>query len=322
MNNGLIHALVFDKKGAAKNIDINDIHGLKYKDDPIWLHFNYENEDTQNYLKKNSKLDEIVSDALLTNETRPRVASIGNNLLIALRGVNLNPNSDPEDMVSIRLYIEENLIITTKRRDLLSVNDIVIKLKRGNGPKSSIEFLIDLCDALTNRMQGVIENLDEKVSLIEEILLEDKSGVNRTEILSLKKETLIIKRYISPQKEALNRLCHEKISWINEHDRMELKEITDSLYRYVEEIDTIKDRISYIQEELSNKLNEQMNSKMYLLSIISAIFLPLGFLTGLLGINVGGIPGAENQNSFMIFVGILFTIGIFQYIYFKNKKWF
>jgi zinc transporter len=72
--------------------------------------------------------------------------------------------------------------------------------------------------------------------------------------------------------------------------------------RYIEELDTIRDKVSLIQEELSNKLSEQMNKKMYVLSIISVIFLPLTFLTGLLGINVGGIPGAQNENAFLHFL--------------------
>jgi zinc transporter len=60
---------------------------------------------------------------------------------------------------------------------------------------------------------------------------------------------------------------------------------------------------------------------MYLLSIISAIFLPLGFFTGLLGVNVGGIPGTENPNAFYIFSGFLVVVVILQFIYFRKKKW-
>ena len=91
--------------------------------------------------------------------------------------------------------------------------------------------------------------------------------------------------------------------------------------RYIEELDTIKDKVALIQEDLANKLSEQMNKKMYVLSIISVIFLPLSFLTGLLGINVGGIPGAENENAFYIFIGVLALIVTTQLIIFKKNRW-
>ena len=60
---------------------------------------------------------------------------------------------------------------------------------------------------------------------------------------------------------------------------------------------------------------------MYIMAIISAIFLPLTFLTGLLGINVGGIPGAENENAFYIFTIILLFVVAFQFYIFKKSKW-
>jgi zinc transporter len=64
-----------------------------------------------------------------------------------------------------------------------------------------------------------------------------------------------------------------------------------------------------------------MNNKMYLLSVVAAIFLPLSFLTGLLGINVGGIPGAESKLGFIVFIILLVIIVAIQIWYFKKKKW-
>lgn len=92
--------------------------------------------------------------------------------------------------------------------------------------------------------------------------------------------------------------------------------------RHIEELDTIRDKVTLIQEELANRLSEQLNKKMYILSIISAIFLPLSFLTGLLGINIGGIPGAENENAFYIFSLILVFIISVQLTIFKRKDGF
>ena len=91
--------------------------------------------------------------------------------------------------------------------------------------------------------------------------------------------------------------------------------------RHIEELDTIRDKVSLIQEELSNTLSDQMNKKMNIWSIISVIFLPLTFLTGLLGINMGGIPSAQNDNAFYIFSIILVMVTSAQFYIFKKKKW-
>ena len=143
----------------------------------------------------------------------------------------------------------------------------------------------------------------------------------RNEILSVRREIIILRRYLFPQKEALNKLYNDKITWINEYERIEIRETNDQLMRHIEELDTIRDKVSLIQEELANSLSDQVNKKMYILSIISAIFLPLTFLTGLLGINIGGIPGAQNDNAFYIFSIILVMVTSVQFYIFKKKKW-
>ena len=67
----------------------------------------------------------------------------------------------------------------------------------------------------------------------------------------------------------------------------------------------MRERAAVIQEELAGRLAEQMNKRMYMLSMVAAVFLPLGFLTGLLGINFGGIPGAGNPLGFEWVIGVL-----------------
>ncbi|GGD46054.1 zinc transporter ZntB [Malaciobacter pacificus] len=321
MKNGLEHALILDKKGGAVEVSYEKLDEIDFENNLVWLHFDYSSDEAVQWITNKSGIDPIAIEALLTAETRPRTTILNESLLLALRGVNLNPNSNPEDMISIRIFINENLIITTKRRDLLSVNDIVDFLKRNDGPKSSSEFLVELSDRLTTRMQGTIEELDDRADALEEIVMDSSNIELKSEMSSIRREALTLRRYLSPQKEAMYKLLHDKIVWINEYERIQLREITDQLIRYIEELDTIKDKVSLIQEELVNKISEQMNNKMYLLSIISAIFLPLGFFTGLLGVNVGGIPGTENPNAFYIFSGFLVVVVILQFIYFRKKKW-
>lgn len=319
--NGLSHAVIFDKSGSAKKISYDELKNYDKSMGLLWAHFDYSSQEAIEWITNQSGIDEIAIDALLTQETRPRTTILDDSILLALRGVNLNPNSDPEDMISIRLFISENMIVSTKKRDLLSVKDILTLFEKNKGPINSAEFIIYLTERLTSRMEGTINNLEDRVSEIEEIILESGNTQVRTDISRIRSESITLRRYLAPQKEAMYKLYHDKISWINEYDKIQLREITDQLIRYIEELDSIKDKVALIQEEIVNKISEQMNQRMYVLSIISAIFLPLGFLTGLLGINVGGIPGAENSSSFMIFLILLVFIVGLQFYLLKKYKW-
>lgn len=316
-----VRAFLLDKKGFAQELTYDELDIVDRTDKILWVHFDYSSNEAKEWIREKSDIEDVAIDALLTEETRPRTTILNDSLLVALRGVNLNPNSKPEDMISIRLYISPNLIISTRKRNLLTITELIENLKKGVGPRSSSEFLVELTYRITDRMDNIIDQIQDRTDFLEENLIDTADTKFRNEILSIRRETIILKRYLSPQKEALNKLYNDKVTWIDEYQKIEIRETNDQLMRHIEELDTIRDKVILIQEELANRLSEQMNKKMYILSIISAIFLPLSFLTGLLGINIGGIPGAENENAFYIFSLLLIIIVTAQFVIFRKKRW-
>ena len=320
-NGGLIAAFVLDGKGGGRRIGWKEIQEWTPTAGLLWVHLNFEAPEAQRWIKEESQLEEVVGDVLLADESRPRVTAFDDGLLIALRGVNLNPGADPEDMVSLRMWVEKNRILTTRRRKLLSIADLCSAIEKGKGPRTSGEFLEDVADRLMSRMGGVIDDLEDKVAELEEAVLTKESHELRPQLASIRRDAIYLRRYMAPQREAIARLQSEKISWLTDEDRMRLREVYDRLTRYVEDVDAARERAAVTQEELVSRLSEQMDNRMYVLSIVAAIFLPLGFLTGLLGINVGGIPGSEYKAAFAIFCMLLVGMIIIQIVIFKRKKW-
>ncbi|WP_354623402.1 CorA family divalent cation transporter [Psychromonas sp. MME2] len=172
------------------------------------------------------------------------------------------------------------------------------------------------------RMTDTINDIEEKVSEIEETILTTSTYGLRSEIADLRRQVISLRRYLMPQREAIQQLLSDKFTLFSSQDKIHLRESADQLIRYIEELESIKDRAAVSQEELNNRINEQLNNRMYVLSIVAAIFLPLGFFTGLLGINVGGIPGSDNVDAFLYFVFFLVVVVALQVILFKKKKWF
>ena len=132
----------------------------------------------------------------------------------------------------------------------------------------------------------------------------------------------MLRRYMAPQKDAIGQLRTSDLNWMLPAHKRHLQESFDRVLRYVEDLDAIRERAQIVKDELANILADRLNKNMYVLSVIAAIFLPLGFLTGLLGINIGGIPGADSSNAFWVFSSILVGIVAAQIIIFKKLKWF
>jgi zinc transporter len=321
-SDGIIHAYRLDGLGGGAPIGWSEIDAWSPEaSKPIWLHLDYSEPRVQSWLTERSGLDPIVAEALLADETRPRVVTAREGLLVILRGVNLNPGADPEDMVSIRLWIESSRVISLRRRRLLAVEDLRQAIVAGEGPRNAGEFLVSLCENLVSRMGGVLSELDDEVDGLEDEVLRAESHELRPRLAGLRRRAIALRRYLAPQREALSRLLSERVGWLDESDRSRLREITDRTTRYVEDLDSARDRASVTQEELNSRLSEAMNQKMYVVALVAAIFLPLGLLTGLLGINVGGIPGAESPLGFAIVCGLLVGLGAVQVWSLSRSGW-
>jgi zinc transporter len=323
MSSPILLAYDFDGEGGGKSVSDKAIARELKNESLAWVHLDLGHPDTKPWLDKAiSYLDPFVVDALLADETRPRVAEIGDGALVILRGVNLNENADPEDMVSIRLWIDGERIISVQRRQLKAVFDLEERLKAGKGPKNAGDFINMLLARLSERMAGVLSELDEVTDDVEEKILEEPDAALREIIINIRKEAIVLRRYMAPQKDAIAQLRLCEFSWLEAGHKRHLQENYDHMLRFVEDLDAIRERAQIVKDELANIIADRLNRNLYVLSVIAAIFLPLGFLTGLLGINVGGIPGVDNPYAFLIFSGILIILVILQVLLFKKLKWF
>ncbi len=319
----LICALLLDGRGGGRQIDWPEIRRWEPADGVLWIHLNRNGAATRGWLSsEESGLDPLVCEALLAEETRPRATSVKDGLLVILRGVNLNPGADPEDMVSVRMWVDSQRIITVRIRRLMAIEDIRASLAAGTGPKTTGELLIHLAERLIDRMSPAMAEIDDQVDALQDQVLTAESHDLRAALAGLRRQAIMLRRYLAPQRDVLARLQAEPLNWLSDGLRLRLREIADRVTRYVEDLDAARERAAVTQEELSNRLSEQMNRTMYILSIVAAVFLPLGLLTGLLGINVGGIPLAESAWGFISVSAFLVVLAVAQIFFFRWRHLF
>jgi zinc transporter len=301
--------------GIEKEVEnINELQGL------FWIKTSITS--VKELLKKMECHMPLVSEVLSSRNTRPRVLVSDDGLLANFRGVNSHNASVSEDMISVRLWIHNNLIITVQRFKLSTVSAIERSLQQGLGPKTPAEFLETLLEGMTDKSTEVVANLGDKLDAIEDNLSESPDDKNRIELSDIRRKIILLRRYLIPQREAISHISTYKISWLNENNIIRLHEITNSNIRLLEDLNAERERSTVIYEELCSQAQEIINQKMYLLTIIAVIFMPLSFLTGLLGINIEGIPGAKFRYGFLIVCLLLALVFIIQIFFLKKKKWF
>ena len=320
-HDGLIFAYILDGDGGGAAVDWQGVGDWRYEDGPLWVHIDCSNDDVKQWLQTESKLSALSFDILMEQDTRPRFIITQEGFLLILRGVNCNPGSDPDDMVALRMSFEENRIITMRQRRVMAINDIHEATEAGSGPKNAVNFLTMVIDRIVDRMGDVVADIDDQVDELEDTVLTAESYELRSQLAKIRRQIIGLRRYIAPQRDVMARLQNEPLEWLSDKAKLHLRELLERTARFVEDLDSARDRAAITQEELNNRLSEQMNKAMYTLSIVAAIFLPLSLLTGLLGINVGGIPGAENKWAFVMVVAMLIAAAAGLLVWFKKIKW-
>lgn len=314
-------AYLFDGSGGARELDADDVAQWSEEDGILWIDFDQNKKKSREWIGRHSSVDKNVADILLAGETRPRTIVESKGLIVIVRGINMNPGAVPDDMVAVRIWIEKNRIITSHRRKMLSVSDVRETLKAGKGPKTVGQFLILLTSCLSGRIGAAVENIEQLLEDVESGVAAGDIGPLRTTLGIVRRQAAAIRRYLAPQREALDRLVRSHADILTDAEVYDLREEGDRLTRQLEDLDLSRENALVTQEELMNRVAQEQNVRMYLLSVVAAIFLPLTFVTGLLGMNVAGLPGLENPNGFVISAVIMATFGIGLVIYFKWKKW-
>lgn len=302
--------------------ELNDIQSYESSDNRwLWVDVFGPYPKTRDFLEAQFKLDPMILDALSADETRPHTHAHDDGLLVTLRGINLNPGQDPEDMLTIRFWITENLIISCHQQHSLSMKKTQEGVQSGKKIKNPCALFIIFCDHLTEVISETIDQIDEKMDQFEENFEDLNSKELLAELSDTRRQILLIRRYLSPQRDTLYHMQLDDESLFTAKQQAYLREINERITRHIEELDANRDRSIIILEQINNQRSEEMNKRMLVLSIVAAVFLPLSFLTGLLGVNLGGIPGSSSPHAFWILIFSLIFIGAGLWIYFKRKKW-
>ncbi len=316
-----LFAWLLDRKGGGRLIDDPEAINAADRSGIVWVHLNILEEAALSWLHEDSGLEPVIVAQLCAGETRPRVVANEHGMLLLLRGINMNPGAQPDDMVTVRIWLEHNRIVTTVRRSLLAISDVYEAIGQGDGPRTSGEFLIMLAERLAERIGDAVDNIESNLDGLEEALASDLTKATLAGFSALRRQAAAIRRYLAPQRDALERLYREHGPVLTGEENRLLREEADRMTRALEDIDLVRERATVLQEEYMSRLAHEQNARIYVLSVVAVIFLPLSFLTGLLGMNVAGLPGTENPAGFTISAAVMISVGIALVVFFRWKKW-
>ncbi|MGD9812279.1 MAG: zinc transporter ZntB [Sphingobium sp.] len=323
VSSALIFARALDGAGGARVVGWEELSDWPSAggDATLWVHLDRTTPGIDTWLSRRLAVSGTTLEQLISNDTRPRAFREDDALVTILRGINLNPGDEPEDMIAMQIWADASRVVTLRRRRLQTPQDVKDDLDAGRGPHSAGELVAGLIEKLAAKMNNSIVAMNDRIDRLEDMPASADTARMLDEIGDIRRQCLALQRFMSPQHDALQQICGDPPPWLDRDNVRHIRETMERLRRYLDDLNVSKESAIVLQDDLNNRAAAQSNKTMYLLSIVAAIFLPLSFVTGLLGINVGGMPGVESQDAFWITVGALAALMALQIWIFRKIKW-
>lgn len=297
----------------ANGNELSNVLQTRSDADWVWVHLAQKSDDARAWLLRESGIPVAYARAMLEDKVRPRCEVTEQGILFIGRGVNLDPASVPEDVVSLRAWVEDDRIITVVVRRLRSAESIAESFgSESTRPASTGELLAQLFSQMVNRIMPVVAELAEQLDDIQETVINDDIPVaDIAELSPVRLRAVTLHKYMLPMLDTANALLEARQIRASSNITEELIITRDRLARAVEELAAIDSRASVTRDEIISQRSDQLNQRVYVLTVLAGVCLPLSVLTGMLGMNVGGVPlGSTSAGFWITTIGMLTLMGI------------
>ena len=219
----VVFALRLDGQGGAEKL----VPGSALPAEDVWMHLDYSSPHAYEWIKTSPLLPDGVRDSLQGDSSRPKLVKANGGMLLTLRCINATEGQRPDQMVALRFYINDRIIVSTRRRRVPAVEEIMQDLAKKMGPLNTADWLVDLCEHITEQAGDFIDELQEKIAVLEEHLLSERS-MDRVDLADIRRQLIVSRRYLAPQRDLFSRLANEKVGWLELDDLRRLQEIADA----------------------------------------------------------------------------------------------
>jgi zinc transporter len=284
-----------------------------------WVHLTTNDEAAQAWLRDEAGLDGYVVDALTATETRPRCEQFGNGALLNLRGRS-EEDLGTDLLASVRIWAVKGRVFSVTRKAMVAIAEVETCVAAGE-VRDPGDLIAVFATAITSDLDPEVADLGDSLDACEEQLNADRVFELRRSVTHVRVTAIGYRRFLAPQRAALEKLAALPGDWLQDDDRLHLSSAADRAARMAEELESIRERSALMHEALTDLRAEQLDSRSLVIAIVAMVFLPLTFLTGLYGMNVKGLPYADEPWAFDAIMGACVAIAAGIVIYFTRRHW-
>ena len=326
-SSGLICGYLFTAQNGAQPLDAaaaetwlktaNDAA----RDEFVWLHFSLSNVNSEKWLGERLALPDHYFETLRERPGSTRIEQADDCLIAVINDVIYDVSDDASQIATLWMCVNRNFVVSSRLHPLRSVDRLRLSVKRGEQFDSPVALLTHLLRDQADVLQQIGHDAGSRVDQIEDKLLAGRADVKRGALGSLRRTLVRLRRLLAPEPGALFRLLNRPPGWFDQEDTQELRAATEEFSAVLNDLAALQERTKLLQEEIVAHTTEQTNRSVFLLTMATVLALPINIIAGMFGMNVGGIPLAQNEHGFWIIAALIasFTGIAGWYAFFRQR---
>ena len=303
--NGLICGYLF--AGGAPGVAIDLAGALAWladeaaaaRGDFVWLHFNLTDAGAEPWIARHLAVAPEFFEALHEGSRSTRIEDARDTLVAVVNDVSFEFSFDPSQIETLWANVGPRMAITARVHALRSIDRLRNAVRQGFAFRSSLLFLDRLLRDQGDVMVRIVRQATLQVDEVEDKLLVGRLGDKREDLGKLRRVLVRLQRLLAPEPGALFRLLRQPPPWTSDADLDALRQATEEFSLVLRDLASLQDRIKLLQDEIAAQVGEHTNSSVFTLTVVTVLALPINLVAGLLGMNVGGIPLAQDPHGFL-----------------------
>ena len=287
----------------------------------VWLHFNIAHAACEKWLTQNLGLTEAFYETLREESRSTRIEYADDALIAVVNDVLFDFSLDAPDIATMWVSADTRMLVSARTKPLRSIDQLRASVNHGQTFRSTADLLVRLMRDQADVLVRIMREATQKTDVAEDNLLAGRLDTKRAKLGTLRRVLVRLQRLLAPEPAALFRLLNHPPAWMAKQDVQELRESTEEFSTALNDMAGLLERIKLLQEEIAAMVGEQNNRSLFVLTIVTVLALPINIIAGLLGMNVGGIPLAKDDNGFWVIVGIVLTFTVIAvWVTFKRRR--
>lgn len=319
---GLVCGYRIRTSGKLEEIDWTDMDAaIADPDSIVWLHFNLADARARAWIGA-AHISSAAKAILLGQDRHMRLELCGEAIAGVVCDLHHEFAERPEDLEVLRLYLDTRCLISARRKPLAAMDKLRHSIGEGLQVERPVRIISHFLHHVTDTLGHLLIELSEDVDDMEDVVLSGRMEDQSPELARIRRITVRLRRHMVPQQHALLGLAARMPQWIAAEDAVELRTAIERLGALGHDLDLVQDRSRVLADQLAGRLMEATNRNLYILSIVTTVFLPMTLVTGIFGMNLGGLPWQQDPRGFGYGMAIMLALGITAFFLLRRRRMF